>query len=173
MYLSASPAAAIIQEDGKQHTLKDTAGTKSKEAGRRAASEGRAHSREQHLHTLKKLGAKAMGGHFEYQLGKGDLGWKKRPRVHLGAFIQLRDVVTQTQSNHSSTIISSGCEQLLRLAIYSARKTAESFSEGAIYLDNNFGDRNCKRSPHEYWLSCWDICSPVVAKHSLAQQQLW
>lgn len=81
---------------------------------------------------------------------------------------QLCDLVTSTQSNHSSPIISSCSEQLLSLALYSARKTAESFSEGAIYLDNYFGDGNYKQSPQASWLSCWDICSSVVAKHSFA-----
>lgn len=82
---------------------------------------------------------------------------------------QLCDLVTYTQSNHSSTTISFCFEQLLSLAIYSARKTAESFSEGAIYLDNYFGDGNYKQSPRAYSLSCWDICSSVVvAKRSFA-----
>lgn len=44
MYLRPSLAAAIAQEDGRQQNVKDAAGIRSKEAGRRAASEGRAHS---------------------------------------------------------------------------------------------------------------------------------
>lgn len=77
------------------------------------------------------------------------------------------NIVTETLSNHSSTIFS--CfEQSLSLAIYSARKTAESFSEGAIYLDNYFEDGSYKQSSPACWLSCWNICYSAVAKHSFA-----
>lgn len=89
LYLSPSPAAAIIQEDGKQQNLKDTAGNKSKEAGRRAASEGRAHSRWVALAYVKRLGSKAIGGNVEDQLGKGDLGWP-----HLGGWHSPASFVT-------------------------------------------------------------------------------
>lgn len=61
---------------------------------------------------------------------------------------------TQTPANHPAAI--SFCfEQLLGLAIYSARKTAESFSEGKIiYLDNYFEDGNYKRSLMGKLLKC-------------------
>lgn len=82
------------------------------------------------------------------------MGLKKSPPVHVGGGIFGPALQTQTPSNHPAAI--SFCfEQLLGLAIYSARKTAESFSEGKIiYLDNYFEDGNYKRSLMVKLLKC-------------------
>lgn len=73
MYVSPFPAAAIIQEDGKQQKLKDTAGNKSKEAGRRELPLKGEHQPVSSACNVKNLRAKAMGANFEYP-GEGRFG---------------------------------------------------------------------------------------------------